>query len=245
MKTIALTIDDRIIRVFADVRAGGFVVDGLDRLTSVTDAIMQCSLDARMAFEQAGISLQNLTETPRIRGWRSAFKAMGIKPSTYKSSAEQLGRRILKDEHISTPLPVVSLYCAVSAKYLAPLGGYDIDRLPEQRIVLRFASPDSDSFNPLSGRKEEMPLRPDVAVYASDREVICWGFNHRDSANTCLRPETSSAVFLGEAVTREQHEPLTHALSELRELFLTHGAVAGNVVIATRETGPVELSVQH
>jgi DNA/RNA-binding domain of Phe-tRNA-synthetase-like protein len=245
MTTIMLRIDDKIRQVFPDVIVGGFVVDGLDRTTSLTDAIRQCSLDAKRAFEQAGLTLQNLVEAPLIKGWRSAFKTMGVKPSTYKSSAERLGRRIFKDEFISSPIPIVSLYCAVSAKHLAPLGGYDLDRLPEPHVLLRFASADSDSFTPLSGRKEEMPLLPDIAVYVSGREVICWGFNYRDSANTCLQSTTSSAVFLGEAVMPEHHDSLGRALSELRELLLTHGAMVGNIAIATPETGSVELSLEN
>lgn len=41
-----------------------------------------------------------------------------------------------------------------------------VERLPEPSVVLRFPL-EADLFHPLGGRPEDMPLRPNVVIYAS------------------------------------------------------------------------------
>ncbi len=233
MRTLTFEIEKHVIDAFPYILIGGFLVENLDQAAQQLDGNGIYLESARQSLIRQGLEIQTLVNDPRIGGWRNAFKGMSLKPSTYKSSAEQLVRRLLKNEGISTPLRIVNLYCAVSAEFVAPMGAYDLDRLPEQRISLRLAKPEVDSFNPLGGRKEDMPLSTQVVVYASGAEVICWAFNHRDSKTSCLEPQTKSAVFFGEGICVEHHEPLRNGLTELRGILKTHGAIVGNTHWAT------------
>lgn len=243
MNKLVLEIEEGILRSFPDVRVGGFLTAGLDAMADVTYGLPSRWESARSELLAQGLTIENLTADSRIASWRDAFKRSGLKPSTYRNSPEQLARRLLRGENISTPLPLVNVYCALSAAHLAPLGGYDLDRLPAMEVTLRYARAEQDSFHPLGGRREDMPLTPNVAVYASGTEVICWSFNHRDSLLTCLKQQTRRAVFLGEAVDRGQYHSVANALEELRRTFSAAGAGVGDLAFADNSSRRTELTV--
>jgi DNA/RNA-binding domain of Phe-tRNA-synthetase-like protein len=235
MREPSLEIEQSVLNSFPGLRVGGFLVDGLalasERL--MTSAVHLES--ARTQLFDQGLSVESIVSDPRIATWRDTFKRSGLKPSTFKSSPEQLARRLLKGESIRTPLPIVNIYCAVSARHLAAIGGYDLNRLPDMQITIRFADPKADRFIPLSGRQQDMPLSPGVVVYASGNEIICWSFNHRDSRTTCLEKDTQLAVFLGEGTNAVHYDPLRKALEELRSLLVVSGAEAGDIHFVDRE----------
>lgn len=227
MTDVQIAIDLAVLERFPDCRVGGFLARGLCAATGRLKLEGAETLAAPLTVQ--GVSIESLTEEPRIREWRKAYQAIGVRPSTYKSSAEQLARRLLKGSWISTPLPLVNLYSAVSVKHLTPMGAYDVERLPAPSVVLRFPR-EGDVFHPLGGRPEDMPLRPDVVVYASGSEITCWAFNHRDSVNTCLLPETDLGLFMAEAVAPIQYDALDAAFSELARDLREAGADVGETV---------------
>ena len=188
------------------------------------------------------MSVERLADEGVIADWRSAVAACGLKPSTYKSSPEQLARRLFKSGPLRTPLPLVDLYCDVSAQWLAPLGAYDVASLPSGAVELRLARPDADVFHPLGAKDGEMPLTPAIAVYADGSTVICWAYNCRDSRDTCLQDDTDVGLFVGEAVTVRQHEPLRAALSDLSARLVAAGAAVGPVTFASAASGVVEVA---
>lgn len=239
--TLALEVEQGVVKEFPEIAVGGFLVEGLKALTAGPADHMQ---RARAGLIDRGLCVQNLSDEPRVAAWRDAFRRMGLKPSTYKSSPEQLARRLLKGDVISTPLRVVDTYCAISARHLAAMGGYDIARLPEPKVVVRFAEPASDRFVPLSGRVEDMPLSPRVAVYASGAEVICYGFNYRDSRKTCLERDTDFAAFFSEGVAAAHGASVSCALAELRQLLSDAGASVGPIRFASKESPGMVLSLE-
>ena len=235
------TIDKEIVGKFPEILVGVFRVEGLERASSALKNVDSLMQEATTTLQQAGLNVENVSNEPRIKDWRDAYSKSGLKPSTFKSSAEQLARRLLKGQGISTPIPIVTAYCAVSAKHLAPMGGYDVERLPGQSIALRLGNPQSDKFTPLTGKAEEMPITPSVPVYAIGPEVICWAFNFRDSANTCLTEATKNAVFFSEAVTTQQQEAAKNGLLELKNLLSTSGAITSEVKFASAQNPDLEL----
>jgi DNA/RNA-binding domain of Phe-tRNA-synthetase-like protein len=241
--TLEFGIDRAVLDSFPDLIVAGFWVTRLTTFAErwgESDRLMEV---ARSRLKEQGLTLQNLVNDPRIAAWRSAFQKMGLKPSTYKSSPEQLTRRLLKGETISTPLPVVDAYCAVSARHVAAMGGYDVVKLPSTEITIRFADSEADRFSPLGGRSEEMPLTPRVVVYASGPEVICYAFNHRDSKNTCLQSETQTAVFFCEGVAASQHDGVTAAVKELQSLLSANGVLVAAASIASADSPSARLTI--
>ena len=222
-------IDSAVLERHPELAVGGFLVENLDVAAAACGDSDELYREARSTLLAEGIDASDLTSEPRIVAWRSAIAACGLRPSRYRSSAEQLARRLLKDGLIRAPLPIVSLYCALSAWFLAPLGTYDLDRLPSADLVLRLGRPQTDSFSPLSGNPDDMPVSDRVAVYAARDRVLCWAFNVRDSRETCLTADTRRAAFFGEAVAECQHEALRGVLRELSRRLTGLGARAGEI----------------
>lgn len=241
---VTLRLDATVLERFPELSVGGFAVEGVDRAAAALDQAVLEGLwaGARAALDGAGARLETAAELPPVRGWRQAFAACGVKPSTYRSSVEALVRRVLKEGAVRTPIAAVTAYCALSVRHLAPLGGYDADRLPSREVVVRAARPGADRFSPLGGRAEDMPLGERVVVYASGDTVICWSFNHRDSRDTCLVEETRAAVFFGEALSAEGRADVAAALEALRTLLVSCGARATPIAFADAAAPVLALS---
>ena len=223
----SLTIAGEVAGRHPEILVGGLLARGLRAATAPP-----LPEDTAQALVSQDVTIELVADHPLIRDWRTAIAACGLKPSTWKSSPEQLARRALKSGPLRTSLPLVDLYCEVATRHLAPLGGYDVDRLPPQKIELRMARA-SDTFVPLGGG--DMPLTDKVAVYAAGSTVLCWAYNCRDSRETCLTEDTDTGLFLGEAVTARQHEALRLALDDLAGRLTAAGAFVGPVVFADAE----------
>lgn len=202
------------------------------RPAAATVAAQPFPEDTALALVNQDVTIELVADHPLVRDWRTAIAACGLKPSTWKSSPEQLARRTLKSGPVRTGLALVDLYCEVATRHLAPLGGYDVDRLPAQPISLRLAQ-ESDTFVPLGGG--DMPSTDKVAVYAAGSTVLCWAYNCRDSRETCLTEDTDTGLFLGEAVTARQRGALRIALADLAGRLSAAGARVGPMVFADAE----------
>jgi DNA/RNA-binding domain of Phe-tRNA-synthetase-like protein len=225
----SLSIAGPIAERHPDVLVGGLLASNL-RAAAATAAGQPFPEDTAIALVSQDVTIELVADHPLIKDWRTAIAACGLKPSTYKSSPEQLARRTLKSGPVRTGLALVDLYCEVATRHLAPLGGYDVARLPADRIDLRLADPTSDTFAPLGGG--DMPVGDKVAVYAAGSTVICWAYNCRDSRDTCLTEETDVGLFLGEAVTARQHDALRRALDDLAGRLAGAGAEVGAITYA-------------
>jgi DNA/RNA-binding domain of Phe-tRNA-synthetase-like protein len=231
MPSFSVSIAGEIAERHPDILVGGLLASNL-RATAAAVAAAPFPEDTAQALVNQDVTIELVADHPLVRDWRTAIAACGLKPSTYKSSPEQLARRTLKSGPVRTGLALVDLYCEVATRHLAPLGGYDVERLPATEIELRLARGD-DSFSPLGGG--DMPLTDKVAVYAAGATVICWAYNCRDSRETCLTEDTDTGLFLGEAVTARQHVALRIALADLAGRLAAAGAEVGSVVFADRE----------
>lgn len=229
MPNVSVSVAGALAERHPDILVGGFLASNL-RAAASTAASQPFPEDTAIALVSQDVTLELVADHPLIKDWRSAIAACGLKPSTYKSSPEQLARRTLKSGPVRTGLPLVDLYCEVATRNLAPLGGYDVARLPGPAVELRLADPAADTFNPLGGG--DMPLGDKVAVYAVGSTVICWAYNCRDSRDTCLTEETDVGLFLGEAVTARQHAALRTALDDLAGRLAGAGAEVGSVAYA-------------
>jgi DNA/RNA-binding domain of Phe-tRNA-synthetase-like protein len=225
LKQIKIEIAPDIRDRFPGIRCGGFRASGLN----VIDAHAVCLPGAaiRDALTSDGFSIETVTRDSRIAAWRSAIQACGLKAAKIRGSAEQLVRRTLRGDSIGGPA-LVQMYCGVSAKTVAPLGGYDVDRLPSSTIQLRFAQP-TDIFEPIGGDVAAMPLSPTIPVYAASDQVLCWMFNVRDARATALSDSTTEGLFLTEALTPLQAISSTEALTTLRALLETAGAAVSRI----------------
>ena len=77
----------------------------------------------------------NAQSHPRVLAWRQRLQAIGVSMRHFPTSIEALLRRAMKG---GTPFrinPLVDFYNAVSLRHTVPVGGFDLDRVPEPLAV--------------------------------------------------------------------------------------------------------------
>lgn len=228
-----LVLDGAACERFPQLQVAVFLAERLvaDSLAGAADMLVT---EARERLRSRFETPAALVADARIDAWRKAMRLCGLSASDVRSSPEQLGRRLLAGGNVAADQPLVCAYCAISAKHLAPIGAYDADRLPSGSVALRPARPD-DRFVPLGGPARNGALRQEVIVYAADGEVICYAFNHRDSARTALRAGTERALFVAESAFERQRPAMAAAVIELRDLLAANGVLVGELVVGSAE----------
>lgn len=210
------------------VRAKGFQAgaDKLDHAGTLRAAV------ARVGT--LGIDKEKLAAYPLIARWREAYAALKVRPSAFRASIESLLRRALGGADLSLPVASVNLYNAVSLDTLAPMGAYDIAKLPPEPMLMRFADPAKDRFMPLGGKAEDFPLNPNLVVYAAGNTVLCWGFNHRDNVETALDAQSDDILFFSEALNPEDGARSAEAVDEVKTRLTAIGVACSDPVRADR-----------
>lgn len=205
---------------FPDASIHGVVFKRLDLLDEQT--AQRWKEKAVRSVGESNIRPELLSEVPEIRDWRSAFQSFGLKPSKYRSSVEQLYRRALKGDIIQTRLPLVNLYCYVSILDRVPMGGYDLRKIEGDIEVRRAVA--GEEFTAI-GEKSPLQSEGGVIVYSDQSGIICWGWNHRDCARTCLGPDTQEAIFFADSASESSRPAAGEAVKTLAGILTSAGCV--------------------
>ena len=167
-------------------------------------------------------------DLPHIAAWREAYRAFGSKPQRTRNSVEALTRRA------ETGLPRVNrltdIYNAVSVLHQLPVGGEDLDKY--QGSPHRGDEP----FDTSAGGElvVEYP-DPGEVVWCDDKGVTCRRWNWRQGRRTQLTDETTSALFILDALDPMTDEQLLAAADDL----IAHVRRLGpDVQVATRLISP-------
>lgn len=223
-KNAQFQLNEQLLQDFPDIHLAVLKAD-LPAQEELSQSIAAMTEQLNSAI--AGLdSFDPITMMPELAVWRTAYQNLGVKPSKFPSSIEALLRRAKKGEHASIGIPAVDLYNTVSVVHRVPMGAYDMAKLGDDPIELRYASPEDDVFSPLGGRTGGFPLNPKLAVYAQGNEILCWGFNTRDSAKTAVDDASRAVLFLSESVSSDFRERSVTALEELSNVVEKAGGSA-------------------
>lgn len=204
-------VTDAARAVIPGIRAYGFTAEDLPAEPRLDD-LAQLALDDRITVSD----LATLAGHPRIAPWREAYRTMGLKPSEFRSSIEQLVRRALSGRPAVGAHWLIERYNGHSLAHLTPMGGYDLDQITEDAVIIR-PSLASDRFTPLGGHVSQMPLGGNILVYAQAMELLCWAINHRDAAHSSLSHSTCRALFIADAVDEVGQRDARAALEAFAE----------------------------
>lgn len=204
MIEVTLSIDDDVLETFPEVQVAAVRVK-IDDAKTLQSSIKRLA-DNAQTLRRDLESVDPITSIPEIASWRVAYSKMGVKPSKFHSSIEALMRRVKKGQDIRTGLGIVDFYNLVSITQKSPIGAYDVRKLEVSEIVMRKSDPAKDSFLPLGGSSESFPLTDNLVVYASGNEVLCWGFNTRDSSTSCVDENSEEVLFFSETTDPEHKD---------------------------------------
>jgi DNA/RNA-binding domain of Phe-tRNA-synthetase-like protein len=186
-------------------------------------------------------SVDPITSLPQIACWRDAYGRIGVKPSKFHSSIEALLRRLKKGQDITTGLPIVDFYNLISLTEMAPIGAYDATKFTSPEITMRCANPEFDRFDPLGGQTDAFPLNPSLAVYASGTDILCWGFNTRDSKMVCVDDSTREVLFFSEMTDEVLGGSPFSTIKALSDRLAGVGLATKATVILSRSNSTAEL----
>jgi DNA/RNA-binding domain of Phe-tRNA-synthetase-like protein len=182
-----------IVPRFPALRIAFVVATGIRPSADTSPGLQQRMRDTEQAL-QAQHTLDGVGQVPGIKVWREAYKAFGVKKTSYRSSVERLLRRVLQGRGLPPVSPFVDAYNEVSARSLLPLGADDLDRV-EGDLFFRVGRPD-DSFVPLGGGEEAEaePPKPGEIVYADSAKILCRRWNWYQDARSPVTADTTRAV---------------------------------------------------
>jgi DNA/RNA-binding domain of Phe-tRNA-synthetase-like protein len=151
-------------------------------------------------------------QLPHVAAWREAYRAFGAKPQRTRNSLEALLRRA------PSGLPRVNrltdYYNAVSVLHQIPVGGEDLTRYTGPPRLIR-ATGDEPFDTTADGVAVIEHPDPGEVVWCDHAGVTCRRWNWRQTRRTQLREDTSTALFILDALDPVTDQALQAAADDL------------------------------
>ena len=165
-----------------------------------------------------------LSELPSLAAWRRVFRGFGVDPTQYRSAAEALLRRLMKQGELPSIGTLVDLANLVSIRYALPVAVFD-QRGISGGTTVRLARGD-EPWADLGSSQTEHP-EPGEVIFADAANVVsarrwCW----RQSAVSAAREDTTEILVTVEGHHDEAEHDVARALADLEALLVTHAAPA-------------------
>nr|WP_084328150.1 phenylalanine--tRNA ligase beta subunit-related protein [Intrasporangium oryzae] len=200
-------------------------VDGLTpgRGDEASDTLLRAAeAAARVALDGTAVE-----EVPHVAAWREAYRAFGAKPQRTRNSLEALLRRA--GDGLPRLNPLTDIYNAVSVLHQVPVGGEDLARYTGYPRLVRATGAEPFDTAAAGAPVVEHPDAGEV-VWCDDAGVTCRRWNWRQARRTQLREDTTSALFIIDAL-----DPMTtEALQAATDDLVTHLSLLGPEVRVAR-----------
>jgi DNA/RNA-binding domain of Phe-tRNA-synthetase-like protein len=201
-------VDATVFALRPDYRALLVAVDGI--VPGPSDQGSDALLQAAEAAAREVLGGGPAEQLPHVAAWREAYRAFGAKPKRTRNSLEALLRRA------ASGLPRVNrltdLYNAVSVLYQIPVGGEDLTRYTGAPRLKR-----ADGDEPFDTTADGVAViehpDPGEVVWCDDAGVTCRRWNWRQARRTQLREDTTTALFILDALDPVTGEAL-HAVAD-------------------------------
>lgn len=185
---------------YPDYRVAVVMADGM-KIPAKRPADLDQLIAAREAALRARWAGTELSDIPGIAAWRRAYRAFGIKKTSYRSSVERLVKNTLAERQLPAINGFVDCYNAISLTHVLPLGADDLDKVAGD-IAFRTSRP-GDSFLDMAaggaGDTANDPPKPGEVVYADAEKVLCRRWNWRQDQRSLVSPQTRRAVITVQA----------------------------------------------
>jgi len=201
-------VDAAVFALRPDYRALLVAVDGI--VPGPSDQGSDALLQAAEAAAREALGGGPAEQLPHVAAWREAYRAFGAKPKRTRNSLEALLRRA------ASGLPRVNrltdLYNAVSVLHQIPVGGEDLTRYTGAPRLIRAAGDEPFDTTADGVAVIEHP-DPGEVVWCDDAGVTCRRWNWRQARRTQLREDTTTALFILDALDPVTGEAL-HAVAD-------------------------------
>lgn len=206
----AASVGNEVYALRPDYRALLIAVDGLEPMTSgsAADTIVRRAEQ----FAREALAERPVEEVPHVAAWREAYRGFGAKPQRTRHSLEALLRRA--PDGLPRVNLLTDLYNAVSVIHQVPIGGEDLGRYAGPPRLVRATG--QEPFDTMAGGESvvEHP-EPGEVVWCDDDGVTCRRWNWRQARRTALTEDTTSALFILDALDPMTDGQLAAAAHEL------------------------------
>jgi DNA/RNA-binding domain of Phe-tRNA-synthetase-like protein len=203
-------VDAAVLALRPDYRALLVAVDGI--VPGPSDQGSDALLQAAEAAAREALGGGPAEQLPHVAAWREAYRAFGAKPKRTRNSLEALLRRA------ASGLPRVNrltdLYNAVSVLHQIPVGGEDLTRYTGAPRLKRAVGDEPFDTTTDGVAVIEHP-DPGEVVWCDDAGVTCRRWNWRQARRTQLREDTTTALFILDALDPVTGEALHAAADDL------------------------------
>ena len=175
---------------FPDTRVALVVASELEPESAPALARAVAEVEAEVAGFLRG---RALAEVPELQVWRAAYKAFGVRKTSYRSSVERLLKQIQQGRGLPRVSNLVDCYNAVSARHHLPIGADDLDKVTGG-LAFRRARPGDDFFALGAEPRVDNPPKTGEVVYADGEKLLCRRWNWYQDARSATTPGTRSAV---------------------------------------------------
>jgi DNA/RNA-binding domain of Phe-tRNA-synthetase-like protein len=239
MKELSYSIAPEVFAAFPGYRRGVVLAHGVNNGPSAAELVELLRGEEARARET--LSVDTLTEEPRLACWREAFRRLGYKPGDFRPSIEALLRRVLRGQELPAISALVDIGNAVSLRHLLPVGGHAIDVLT-QDIALRPAS-GSEEFVPFGAEERERPL-PGEFVFVEGERVLTRRWIWRQSSHTLTLPGTTAIEFNIDALPPATDQALAAAAADIEALVGRHCGGRCRFAVLDRANPRMELAAE-
>lgn len=230
-----------VVSDFPDFRVAAVVARGLtipaERPPDL--AAIVAEREAACAARWAGTDLSAI---PGIAVWRAAYRAFGIKKTSYRCSVERLVKNVLAGRTLPPINAFVDAYNAVSLAHVMPLGADDLAHVVGDVAFRR--SRVGDTFLDMAGGDEggggpvQDPPKEGEVVYADAEKVLCRRWNWRQDARSLVSPRTTAAIV---TVQTNGEGDLDAAVADLSALIQRFCGGSVSVAVADRHRPVAEI----
>jgi DNA/RNA-binding domain of Phe-tRNA-synthetase-like protein len=203
-------VDAEVFALRPDYRVLLLAVDGI--VPGPGDQDSDALLTAAEAAAREALDGGPAEQLPHVAAWREAYRAFGAKPQRTRNSLEALLRRA------GSGLPRVNrltdCYNAISVLHQIPLGGEDLTRYAGPPRLIR-----ATGTEPFDATADGVPVteHPEASevVWCDDAGVTCRRWNWRQARRPQLREDTSTALFILDALDPVTGQALHAAADDL------------------------------
>lgn len=205
-------IDAEVFALRPDYRVLLVAVDGI--VPGPSDRGSEALLQAAEAAARAACEEHPVDQLSHVAAWREAYRSFGAKPQRTRNSLEALLRRA------PSGLPRVNrltdLYNAISVLHQIPLGGEDLSRYVGAPRLVRATG--AESFDTVADGVTliEHP-EPGEVVWCDQVGVTCRRWNWRQARRTQLTDDTTTALFILDALAPVTDTALGAAADDLMD----------------------------
>jgi len=206
-----IRIEEKVLEKYPEAEIGYLVAQGSVRKSDPFVENLKESLSEKMI--ERGINATNFVTHPNISIWRKIYEEdFQVKAKTYRSSVEALLRRVVTGKKIWSINNIVDLCNCCSLFTLFPMGVYDLKKV-SGNIRISFGQ-EGETFLGI-GEREKVDVKDQHVIYADESRVLCWLWNHKDAAATCIDDETKEVVFFIDSAQPSESNTLQEALDQL------------------------------